>query len=53
MAEVVLSQRLQNFGLPRAVAIDVKIVPSLAPDPQTGKFRRMLSKICALENVRS
>ena len=52
MAEVILRKRLQDSGLPRAVAIDVKVVPSLAPDPKTGKFRRMLSTIGAPENIR-
>ena len=38
MAEVVLRQRLQDSGLPRAVAIDVKVVPSLSPRSEDGQI---------------
>jgi phenylacetate-coenzyme A ligase PaaK-like adenylate-forming protein len=36
-------QRLRATGLPEAVHVEVESVLGLQPDPQTGKFRRMIS----------
>ena len=36
-----LRQKLQERGFPAGVWMEVKSVPSVAPDPRTGKLRRM------------
>jgi hypothetical protein len=36
-------QRLREIGLPEGVHVEVESVLGLLPDPQTGKFRRMIS----------
>jgi phenylacetate-CoA ligase len=38
-------QRLRTFGLPEGVDVEVESVLGLLPDPQTGKFRRMISQL--------
>jgi phenylacetate-coenzyme A ligase PaaK-like adenylate-forming protein len=38
-------KKLNEYGLPEKVTIDVRIVPSLTTDPKTGKFRRMISHV--------
>ena len=50
-AEKVFSRALKEFGLPEKVAIDVRIVPFLASDPTTGKFRRMISRVGTPEEL--
>jgi len=40
-----LAQKLEECGLPGDVQFSVRLVPLLAPDPSTGKFRRMSSQI--------
>jgi len=44
-AEPIVVQKLEELGLPAQVKTTVRIVPSLSPDPVTGKFRRMISRI--------
>jgi len=44
-AEPIVVQKLEELGLPAQVKAAVRIVPSLSPDPVTGKFRRMISRI--------
>jgi phenylacetate-CoA ligase len=39
------NKKLNEYGLPEKVTIDVRIVPSFASDPKTGKFRRMISHV--------
>jgi phenylacetate-CoA ligase len=41
----VLRRKFQENGLPAAVAVDVQVVPYLAPDAATNKFRRMQSEV--------
>ncbi len=36
-------QKLLERGFPEKVRMQLQIVPSVAPDPRTGKLRRMLS----------
>jgi phenylacetate-coenzyme A ligase PaaK-like adenylate-forming protein len=43
--EAALRRKLQENGLPATVAVDVRIVPCLAPDPVTHKFRRMQNEV--------
>jgi phenylacetate-coenzyme A ligase PaaK-like adenylate-forming protein len=43
--EAVLYHQLSASGLPQSVDIHVEVVPELAPDPKTGKFRRMISQV--------
>jgi len=43
--ESVLRRMFQEQGLPSNVNVTVRIVPYLAPDPVTNKFRRMLSEV--------
>jgi phenylacetate-CoA ligase len=38
-----LTERLEFFGLPGHVRVDVAVVPRLAPDAKTGKFLRLVS----------
>ena len=49
--ETAFVRRLQAFGLPHEVHVDVEPVVGLQPDKQTGKFRRMLSQIGAPHEV--
>lgn len=49
-AQSVLVAKLREFGLPEKVEIGVRIVPSLAPDPATGKQRRMVSQLGPPDN---
>ena len=44
-AEQVLREKLALFGLPPAVDVTVELVPTLAPDPATGKFNRIVSRV--------
>ena len=44
-AERVVVRKLVELGLPEQVKVTVRIVPSLGPDPATGKFRRMISLV--------
>lgn len=44
-AERVVLQKLSDLGIPPHVKVTVRIVPSLGPDPRTGKFRRFISLI--------
>lgn len=44
-AEGVLVRRLAELGMPAQVAVTVRLVASLGPDPATGKFRRMISLV--------
>ena len=44
-AEPIVVQKLEELGLPAQVKTAVRIVPSLSPDPVTGKFRRIISRI--------
>lgn len=39
-----LWQKLNGLGFPPCVQLQLQIVPSIAPDPRTGKLRRMLSE---------
>jgi len=52
-AESVVVQKLEELGLPAQVKAAVRIVPSLGPDPVTGKFHRLISQIAPVhtENV--
>jgi phenylacetate-coenzyme A ligase PaaK-like adenylate-forming protein len=43
--ETILRRMFQENGLPPDVTVDVQIVPHLAPDPVTNKFRRMQSEV--------
>jgi phenylacetate-coenzyme A ligase PaaK-like adenylate-forming protein len=43
--EAMLRRMFQEQGLPAQVTVDVRIVPHLAPDAVTNKFRRMLSEV--------
>jgi phenylacetate-CoA ligase len=43
--EGALQQRLRESGLPSEVAVDVRVVPFLAIDSVTSKFKRMLSEV--------
>lgn len=43
--EATLRRMFQEQGLPTQVTVDVRIVPHLAPDAVTNKFRRMLSEV--------
>jgi phenylacetate-coenzyme A ligase PaaK-like adenylate-forming protein len=45
--ERVYKRQFKDSGLPNDIAFDIKIVPFLAPDPVTGKFRRMISHVHA------
>ncbi|MCY2996290.1 MAG: hypothetical protein NTY19_51850 [Planctomycetota bacterium] len=40
-----LRHKLQERGFPESVRMQVQLVPSVAPDPRTGKLRRMLSDL--------
>jgi phenylacetate-coenzyme A ligase PaaK-like adenylate-forming protein len=51
-AQRLFRQKLLESGLPSQVAVDVRIVPMLAPDPITNKFRRMVSKIGPPNNLK-
>lgn len=43
--EATLRRMFQENGLPADVVVDVHIVPHLAPDPVTNKFRRMQNEV--------
>lgn len=43
--EATLRRMFQENGLPADVVVDVRIVPHLAPDPVTNKFRRMQNEV--------
>ncbi len=43
--EGTLRRMFQENGLPAEVVVDIRIVPYLAPDPVTNKFRRMQSEV--------
>jgi phenylacetate-coenzyme A ligase PaaK-like adenylate-forming protein len=43
--ERVYKRQFKDTGLPDDIHVDVKIVPLLASDPVTGKFRRMISHV--------
>ena len=49
--EAVLARKFREHGLPAEVVIDVRLVPCLAPDPVTNKFRRMQSDIGPPDDV--
>ncbi len=40
-----LTGRLREFGLPESVIVEVRFVPELAPDPKTGKMRRIINEV--------
>jgi phenylacetate-coenzyme A ligase PaaK-like adenylate-forming protein len=46
-ARAQLRRQLEWFGLPDNVVIELEVVPRLAPDPQTGKFRRVVNLTAA------
>jgi phenylacetate-coenzyme A ligase PaaK-like adenylate-forming protein len=41
----VLDRGLERFGLAGLVDFDIEIVPDLAPDPQSGKLKRITSRL--------
>ncbi len=43
--EALLLAKLHEFGLPRAVTVEVRLVRHVPCDPATGKRRRMISKV--------
>jgi phenylacetate-coenzyme A ligase PaaK-like adenylate-forming protein len=43
--EVTLQRMFRENGLPCEVTVDVRVVPALAPDSVTSKFKRMLSEV--------
>jgi phenylacetate-coenzyme A ligase PaaK-like adenylate-forming protein len=45
MGEAKLRRMCYEQGLPAEVAVDVRIVPRLLPDPVTNKFRRMQNEV--------
>jgi phenylacetate-CoA ligase len=49
--EAALRRSLQSQGLPAEVVVDVRIVPRLAPDPVTNKFRRMQNEVGPPDDV--
>lgn len=44
VAESVVTRKLNELGLPSGVLAAIEIVPSLSPDPITGKLKRMISR---------
>lgn len=50
-AEEQLRGRLQEFGLPDSVAVDVRYVDELKPDERTGKMRRIINEVGRPEPV--
>jgi hypothetical protein len=40
-----MSQGLKRFGLADLLQVDVAITSSLAPDPKSGKLKRITSRI--------
>lgn len=49
--EAALRRKFQENGLPADVVVDVRIVPHLAPDPVTNKFRRMQNEVGPPDDV--
>jgi phenylacetate-coenzyme A ligase PaaK-like adenylate-forming protein len=49
--EAKLRQLFQAEGLPPQVTVDIQVVPLLAPDAKTNKFRRMMSEVGPPEDV--
>jgi phenylacetate-CoA ligase len=43
--EAILQRMFRENGLPDEVTVDVRVVPALAPDSVTSKFKRMLSEV--------
>jgi phenylacetate-coenzyme A ligase PaaK-like adenylate-forming protein len=43
--ERVINEGLQHFGLANLIQVDIEIAPDLVPNPQSGKLKRITSRI--------